>query len=65
MASARMGYSSAMLIIWFLMGLVGVGVIGVKPVDVQPGFLHTWSQVVTVTPKNFPVDVQPGCFYEG
>ncbi|SRR5258706_11902193 len=21
----------------------GVGVVGVKPVDVQPGFLHTWS----------------------
>jgi hypothetical protein len=59
-----MGYSSAILIIWFLMDLVGVGVIGVKPVDVQPGFLHTWSQVVTITLKYFPVDVQPGSFYE-
>jgi hypothetical protein len=43
---------------------MGVGVIGVNRVDVQPELLHTWQLVVTVTPKNFPVDVQPGYFYE-
>ena len=60
MGSAWMGGSSALLIIWFLMSLVGVGVVGFRPVDVQPGFLHTWEIAVTVTPKKFPVDVQPG-----